>query len=101
MLLKKMIVVSTLSWITTQAFCALPPLPQSIKEIDAILSHDFLKTEEMTPEAIWQIQKTEHGYVLETTHFFIPVDIRYQPQHMPGPVPFEVNYDLSKIIAKE
>ena len=96
-----MIALSTLSWMTTQAFCALPPLPQSIREIDAILSHDFLKTEDMTPEMIWQIQKTEYGYVLETTHFIIPVEVCYQPQNMPGPVPFNVTYDLSKIIAKE
>lgn len=99
--LKKIICFCFFALLSTKAFSALPPLPQSIKEIEAILSSDFMKSSEMTPETIWQIQKTERGYILETNHFIIPIEIIQLPQENIGPAPFEVQFDLDKLISKE
>lgn len=54
----------------------------------------------MTAETIWQIQKVENGYVLETNHFIIPVEIIPLRQEKIGPAPFQVHFDTSKLIAK-
>lgn len=96
--MKKILFFALLS--CSYAFSALPPMPQSIREIQSILSHDFLRQDEMTAEQIWQIQKIENGYMLETSHFFIPVEIIPLKQEKIGPAPFEVKFDTSKLIAK-
>ena len=97
---KKLFTIALSTLLCSSAFCALPPMPQSLREIKEILSHDFLRSDEMTTETIWQIQKVENGYVLETNHFIIPVEIIPLRQEKIGPAPFQVHFDTSKLIAK-
>ena len=98
---KKYIAITAFTLLSCKAFGALPPMPESLREIEAILSHEFLKSPEMTAETIVQIQKTERGFILETTHFVIPIEIISLPQENLGPAPLDVQFDLSKLIAKE
>ena len=98
---KKFIAITAFTLLSCKAFAALPPMPESLREIEAILSHEFLKSPEMTAETIWQIQKTETGFILETTHFIIPIEIISLPKENLGPAPLEVQFDVNNLIAKE
>ena len=99
--LKKYMTVIAFVLASCNVFAALPPLPQSIREIEAILTNDFLKFPEMTAETIWQIQKTDTGYLLETTHFIIPIDMIPIPGKKIGPIQFTMEFDLDNLIVKE
>lgn len=98
--MKKILLTSLFACLTAFSFAALPPMPQSLREIKAILADDFLRQDDMTSETIWQIQKIDGGYLLETNHFVIPVQIIPLKQERIGPAPFEVHFDTSKLIAK-
>ena len=99
--LKKCMTFAAFLLVSCNVFAALPPLPQSIREIQAILTDDFLKSEEMTAETIWQIQKTDTGYILETTNFIIPINMLPIPGKKIGPSQFDVQFDIDNLIAKD
>lgn len=99
--LKKCMTVAAFVLVSCNLFAALPPLPQSIREIEAILTDDFLKSPEMTAETIWQIQKTDTGYILETTNFIIPINMIPLPPKNIGPAQFDMQFDIDNLIAKE
>jgi hypothetical protein len=82
-------------------FAALPPMAQSSKELQAVLRSDFLRSEEMTAEAIVKIEKTDEGFIMETTHFIIPILIHYVPRDGAGPSLFDVEFLKERIAAKE
>lgn len=79
---------------------ALPPMPQSIREYKSLLEHEFLRSPEMTAELILSIEKTGQGFLLETTHFIIPIYLERLPQLLMGPTPFQLHFDVDNIITK-
>lgn len=78
---------------------ALPSMPQSMREIEAILSDPLFVSSEVINESLWSIEKTPTGYTLTTQHFVIPVEVHYLPPQNIGPVPFE--FQIGDLIAKD
>lgn len=73
-------------------FSALPPLAQSAKEIEALVSDSRLQTSLGSSEGILEIMKTVDGYVVITPHYSLRVDLEYLPPGRPGPIPFQFHF---------
>ena len=102
--MKKLFFLSSFAFFslfTSLSHAALPPMAQSLREMNAIINHNFFLSPKMIAENIISIHKTELGFILETTHFVIPIQINYLPQEMIGPRVFEVHFDTDHLIAKE
>ena len=79
----------------TTLFSALPPLAQSSKELQALLSDSQLQDNLGSGELIQEIIRTENGYVVMTRNYLMRVDIHYpiQEQRRVGPVSFELHFN--------
>jgi hypothetical protein len=77
---------------TAEQHAALPPLYQSIREIDAVLSHEYLRSSEFTAEPILDVKKIENGYLVETAHYYLMADVIYKETSHIGPMQFEVHF---------
>lgn len=84
-------IIFSLFLLTAQsAFALLPPLHQSVKEIETILSSEDL-TQGLPPsQTIHSIVAYDTGYVVSTQEYQIVVEVRKQPQERPGPAQFEL-----------
>lgn len=73
-------------------FGALPPLAQSFREIQAIVSDS--RTLEFLGSAalLHKIVKTKEGYLIVTQDRILRVDVNYLPATKMGPVPFELYF---------
>ena len=91
---KTLIAVSFLCSVfaTVKQEAALPPFYQSVNEIKAILSHEELTSLELSGELLLGIQRTEKGYLIETTDHWVAVDVVYVPTSRIGPVDFEIHF---------
>ena len=69
---------------------ALPPLAQSKREIEAILSSRDLGNFVPNSDVIVQIVKTPSGYLIITNNRIVPVSIRYVGRDSLGPARFTV-----------
>jgi hypothetical protein len=72
---------------------ALPPLAQSAREINALVSDPHLQELLGSPESIETIVRTEEGYALMTPHYLLRVDVHYLEGKI-GPVPFEFTFHI-------
>ncbi len=80
--------------IAAAGFSALPPLAQSIKEMQAILADSRLYHSLGSPEMIQEFVRTEEGYLITTQHYTLQVNVKYlRGQHRIGPVQFELEFD--------
>jgi hypothetical protein len=99
--MKKMIFLLGL---ITASYAALPPLYQSTREIQAILTDSQLTSKLGSAESILQILKIDGGYLVSTTQHTIKVDVVYKrlEDRKVGPAQFELNFqDPHKIAAVE
>jgi hypothetical protein len=72
---------------------ALPPLAQSTREIQAILSDKRTYESLGSAEQIQEVRKTETGYLITTRNYELQIDLHYQRgTKLAGPVPFELEY---------
>lgn len=85
------VIIGLLSYVTT-GFAALPPLYQSAKELKTILDSSELADELSSGDVIESIDRNESGYEVRTQRAQLQVDVIYQPQDMPGPVPFKLHF---------
>lgn len=76
---------------------ALPPGVQQQREIDAILSHSIWKTEDFENEKIFNIRRTESGYLVTTSSHVMHFDVKYLPSPNMGPIPFQIDFDPASI----
>jgi len=72
---------------------ALPPLYQSLKEIDAIISDARLKEELGSAEPVLEIKRVADGYLIFTNRYTLRVEVIYIPQEMIGPAKFELKFN--------
>ena len=75
------------------AHAALPPLAQSAREIQAILTDP--KTYQIlgSAEQIQEVRKTDTGYLVVTKNYQLQVDVRYGGgDRIAGPVHFELEH---------
>jgi len=80
------------------AYGLLPPLPQSIREIEAILADPRLYQSLGSPEMIVGIERTEHGYVVLTSNYSLQVTLTYTPLPYPGPAQFVLDFHTPELI---
>ena len=73
-------------------FGALPPLAQSSREIQALLSDSQMQTLLGGAEWVQEIVRTETGYVVMTQNYLLRVDVEYLRAGRPGPVPFQLHF---------
>ena len=71
---------------------ALPPLAQSSREIEAIVSDSRLYQSLGGHNAISQIIRIEGGYEVYAGQHAIQVFVHYLPPKVKGPVPFELEF---------
>lgn len=71
---------------------ALPPLAQSIREIEAIIKDPQLYQLLDSAESIRDIKRTDGGYLVITAHQSLEVTITYLPSDRPGPAKFALQF---------
>jgi hypothetical protein len=80
-------------FVASTAFTALPPLAQSTRELQAMLSDTRFYDSLGSAEYIQDIQRTEGGYLVTTPRYVMQVDVRYvRNERKIGPVPFELDF---------
>lgn len=82
--------------LASTSFAALPPLAQSTRELQALLSDSQLYSNLGSAEIIQDIIRTDHGYLVLTQNYAMRVDVKYgsEEQKKMGPVPFQMEYHL-------
>ena len=74
-------------------FAALPPLAQSTREIQALLSDAQFYQSFGSGEFIKEISRNEMGYLVVTQHYTMQVDIQYVKNHgFAGPAQFVFSF---------
>ncbi|MGK5595387.1 MAG: hypothetical protein ACSNEK_08525 [Parachlamydiaceae bacterium] len=71
---------------------ALPPLWESVSQIEAILESSDLKNVFNSGEVIESIARTEDGFLVVTNHREVRAIVKAKPQAMPGPAVYEVTF---------
>jgi len=75
------------------AHAALPPMAQSIREIEAILSDPQLYQILGSAEMIQRIEQIEHGhYIVLTRNHSLQVTLNFIPLGHPGPAKFSIEF---------
>ncbi|MGB7978787.1 MAG: hypothetical protein WCF19_06485 [Chlamydiales bacterium] len=77
--------------LASTTFGALPPLAQSIRELQALLADGRFYDALGSAGRIQEIIRTEHGYLVITQRYTMEVDIKYG-RGVIGPVPFEFEF---------
>lgn len=81
--------------IASASFAALPPLAQSTRELQAVLSNTQFYQNLGSAELIKDIIRTEQGFLVLTQNYAMRVDVKYGgrgDQKLAGPVPFELEF---------
>ncbi len=93
--------------LASTSFAALPPLAQSTRELQAVLSDNQFYQNLGGAELIKEIIRTEKGFLVLTQNYVMRVDVKYGSrgdQKMVGPVSFELEFhapvDLRTGVAK-
>ncbi len=87
-MMRKIYLSALLLLSTSSAFALLPPLYESIKEIQTILDNPIFSN--FAGEQILSITKEEGGYNIETTNYFFFAEIQTLPSKKIGPLEFTV-----------
>lgn len=83
------------------AYALLPPLAQSIREIEAILADPRLYQSLGSPEMIVGIERNEQGYVVVTRNYSLQVILTYTPLPHPGPARFDLDFQPPEPISQK
>jgi hypothetical protein len=92
--MKKIFVV--LALFSSSAFALLPPLAQSIREIEAIVSDPKFYSCLGSPEIIESIERTESGYLILTQNYSMEVLIHFAATKKIGPAQFSLEFQDPK-----
>jgi hypothetical protein len=85
-----------LLFIVSSGFALLPPLAQSAREMQAILSDPRLYESLSSAEVIQEVMRNEAGYLVVTQNYTLQVDLRTisrEPKNY-GPARFELEFHL-------
>lgn len=75
--------------LTTNSFALLPPLYQSMSELQGLLEDPQLSKVINDAEPIMSIDRTENGFRITTNKHAVDVTVKTRPQRMPGPAKFQ------------
>lgn len=81
--------------IASASFAALPPLAQSTRELQALLSDSHFYPSLGSAESLKEIIRTEKGFLVLTQHYSMRVDVKYVGrggQTIVGPAHFELEF---------
>ncbi len=84
------IVFSLFLLLTAPAFALLPPLYQSVTELQEIMDSDELTKYLPTSQKILSITAVGIGYILRTQEYQMLIEVQYQQQSKMGPALFEL-----------
>ena len=74
-------------------FAALPPLAQSIREIEPLLVDPRLQEWLRSAVAIQEILYIDGGYLVRTQNYFLRVDVEYlKTTKQAGPILFQLHF---------
>lgn len=91
--MKKVIFFSILAMsFSVPAFALLPPLYESINEYKALLNDSNLTHKLVSGELISSITRTEDGFEIITNKHRLNVKVIFDPQKMPGPAKFHLEF---------
>lgn len=79
-------------FLATSAFSALPPLAQSIKEIQAILADSKFYSSLGSAEIINEIVRNDGGYLISTQNYTMQVNVNNNQNGGIGPVKFSLDF---------
>ena len=89
--MKKLILIL----LASTTYAALPPLAQSTRELQTLLSDSQFYANLGSAELIKNIIRTETGYLILTQHYAMNVDVKYGGKGDPkliGPIHFEFEF---------
>ena len=75
---------------SSTAFAALPPLAQSVRELEAILQSDQTYSLLGGASPIVEIDRVADGYIVKTNEQEMQVDVVYLPPENIGPARFKL-----------
>lgn len=78
--------------LVTPVWGLLPPLAQSVRELEAILEDPRLYDLLGSGEVIQEILKNSEGYLVLTRRYALRVELVYTPQKRIGPAAFELYF---------
>lgn len=80
--------------LASTTFAALPPLAQSMRELQALLSDERFYDSLGSAEMVKDIIRTEEGFLVLTQHYAMKVDIKYGggDKKIIGPIQFELDF---------
>lgn len=78
----------------------LAPLPQSIRELNAIINYPSLSDHLIAPSAIKEITKVADGYLIVTSSHVLKVTVEYSKESRIGPRKFILQFGPSMLILK-
>lgn len=78
----------------TTAFAILPPLAQSIRETESLLSDPRFYSSLGSAEMIKEIVRVENGFLVITQNYAMRVDVKYKGREgqRVGPIAFELEF---------
>lgn len=79
--------------ISFPVYAVLPPLYQTAKEIDALVTSEELGRFLTSADVIMRIDKIDTGYLITTNKHRLYVDVIALPQQQPGPVRFTLHFN--------
>ncbi len=81
-------------FLTTTAFAALPPLAQSTREFQALLSDQRFYDSLGSAEQIKEIIRIKNGFLVLTKNYMMQVGVKYTgaDQRIMGPIRFELDF---------
>lgn len=90
--MKKYIITLIILMAPTVGFSALAPLPQSLREIEAILVYPSLNEYLPSSSKINEITRVSDGYVIITDSHILKVTVKYDKQPRIGPKKFTLHF---------
>ena len=90
--MRKIIFSILLLLFSSTTYAVLPPLYQSLREIDAIISDERVQNFFTSGERIEEISKNDDGYVIISNKRKVQVNVLYIPTQNIGPVKFELQF---------
>lgn len=80
-------------FLSTSAFALLPPLAQSTREIQALITDSHFYESLGSGEAIQEIVRNERGYLVVTRSYAMQIDIEYLHTGKVGPAQFRFTFN--------
>lgn len=90
--MKKFLMLTVMCLACNSLTAVLPPLWQNVAELKAILEDRSLGNHLQSGDVIESIEKIDNGWFIKTNHRSVNAIVHYEPQQMPGPAKFKIEF---------